>query len=130
MNNELRKLNPKLHYRRGFGLKVKLVLIGTMQRVKVPMGQPPSVLGGGRGKRKERVGWAGHTGREESLVRLGKHSEPFIQHKAGEEFWLCVATEWPHAAAQTHPCGCERAFSTQPQTCWTHLAQSQCQLSR
>lgn len=128
--NETRKLNPKLHYRRGFRLKVKLVLMGTMQSQGAHGAASLSLEGEGEGKRKERVGWAGHTGREESLVGPGEHSEPFIQHKAGEESWLCVATEWPHAAAQTHPCGCERAFSTQPQTCWTHLAQSQCQLSR
>lgn len=65
-------------------LKGELVLIET----RCPWGQPPSVLGEGEGEgegeRKERVGWVGHTGREESLVGPGEHSEPFIQHEAGE----------------------------------------------
>ena len=53
------------------------------------MGAASLSLGAGgwgrvRGERKERVGWVGHTGREESLVRPGEHSKPFIQHEAGE----------------------------------------------
>ena len=103
-----------------------------MQRDKVPMG--PSVLGvqGGEGEGEEGTGGMAraHTGREESLVGPGEHSEPFIQHEAGEESGLCAAAEWPHAAAQTHPCGCERALSAEPQTCWTHLEQSRGQRSK
>lgn len=77
------------------------------------MGQPPPVLVQGEGK--EGTGRAHRKGGESGWAV--EHSEPFIQHKAAEESWLCVAAEWPHAAAQTHPCGCERAFSAEPQTC-------------
>lgn len=96
-----------------------------MHRDKVPM-VPPSVLGEGEGK--EGTGRAHRKGGESGRAR--EHSEPFIQHEAGEESWLCVVSEWPHAGAQAQPCGCERAFSAEPQTCWTHLVHSQCQLSR
>lgn len=51
-------------------LKGELVLIGTTQRDKVPMGLPLSLLGGGRGK--GRNGWDGpgtQEGRRVWLVR-------------------------------------------------------------
>lgn len=90
----------------------------------------PRFLGEKEGK--GRNGWDGLGAQEGRRAWLGQreHSEPFIQHEAGEESQLCVAAKWPHAAAQTHPCGCERAFSAEPQTCQTHLAQSQSQRSR
>lgn len=98
----------------------------SMQKYTAPKGLPPSVLG--EGERKEGTGRAHRKGGESGGT--GEHSEPFIQHKAGEESWLCVAAEWPRAAAQTHLCGCERAFSEKPQTCSIHLVLRQCQLSR
>lgn len=107
-------------------LKGELFLTGTAHGDKVPMGQPPSVLGEGEGK--EGTGRAHRKGGESGQAR--EHSEPFIQQEAGKESQLCVAAEWPHAAAQTHPYGCEKAFSAEPQTCWTHLVQNQCQLLR
>lgn len=75
-------------------------------------------------KRKEegtgRDGQGTQEGRRVWPVRP-EHSEPFIQREAGEESRHCAAPEWPHAAAQTHPCGGERALSAEPQTCWAHL---------
>lgn len=52
---------------------------------------------------------------------VSEHRQPFIQHEPGDESRHCTAPEWPHAAAQTHPCGGERALSAEPQTYWEHL---------
>lgn len=108
----------------GKRLKAELDRMG---RCRVPVGQHHLVLG--QGEEKEGMGgmgWAHRKGGESGWTwGPMEHSEPFIQQRAGEESWLCAAAEWPYAAAQTHPCGCERAFSAKPQTCRTHLAQSQ-----
>lgn len=82
------------------------------------------VWGGAVEKRKEEgTGWDGQGTQEGRRVwPVGpEHREPFIQREAREESRHCAAPEWPHAAAQTHPCGGERALSAEPQTCWAHL---------
>lgn len=59
--------------------------------------------------KEEGTGWDGQGTQEGRRVwPVGpEHREPFIQHEAGEESRHCAAPEWPHAAAQTHPCGGE-----------------------
>lgn len=66
-------------------MKGELVLFATMQKDMVPMGQPPLEWEGGGGE--EGTGWAHRKGGESGGT--GEHSKPFIQHKAGEEGWLC-----------------------------------------
>lgn len=94
------------------------------------MGRSPLVLG----EREEKegmggMGWArrkgGDSGRARGTQRT-LHSAPGLEKNPRSVRLF----EWPHAAAQTHPCGCDRAFCVELQTCWTHLTQTQSQRFR